>query len=128
MRRVPSQSGRQRSGRRNLGVASDTDESRHVTERVQLLGESVAKVGEITFAPTIIWMVTAPDATARTLRDGVGLGARSRILAINRRFWLSRSGEEMSKLRTGADRRREPFAVPDHLRVEGKEAFLDHPL
>jgi hypothetical protein len=60
-------------------------------------------------------------------RDGVGLGARSRILAINRRFGLSRSGEEMSKLRTGADRRREPIAVPDHLRVEGKEALLDHP-
>lgn len=34
----------------------------------------------------------------------------------------------MSKLRTGADRRREPFAVPDHLRVEGKEALLDHSL
>src|ERR1022692_4737429 len=47
VRRVPSQSGRQRSGGRNLGVASDTDESRHVTERFQLLGESVAKVGEV---------------------------------------------------------------------------------
>jgi hypothetical protein len=36
--------------------------------------------------------------------------------------------QEMSELWTGTDRGGECLAVVDHLRIEGKEALLNHPL
>jgi hypothetical protein len=59
---------------------------------------------------------------------GFASADRRALLSISRLSWLLKSGAGDVGTLDGTDRGGECLAVVDHLRIEGKEALLNHPL